>query len=161
MASPRRTGSSDRRGLRRRATEAPKPPCPWCGSNVSSVYRSKGLLIREWYRRRRQCADCRQDWPTLERLDVDLFVRELAARGLTLEDLGFDLGPDGDNGGQPMAPPLPHDASTWEEAFALLHELWGHAQESRPYDRAQKQAWAALLTCLEREASRAGYQLAP
>jgi len=147
--------------LRRRASDVPKPPCPWCGSDVSSVYRSKtGLLASDFYRRRRQCAECRRDWPTVEGLDVALFQRELATCGLTLEGLGIDARPDSDNGGEPMGPLPPH-TSTWEHAFHLLHELWGDAQVARPYDRAAKKRWAALLTCLEREATRAGYSLAP
>lgn len=75
---------------RRRATDAKKPPCPWCGGCTSSVYRSKGVITSERYRRRRQCADCGGDWPTVEGLDTELFARELAARGLTLEDLAAD-----------------------------------------------------------------------
>ena len=130
------------------------------------MYRSVGRVgsrrSADRYRRRRQCADCRRDWPTLESLDVELFARELQARGLTLEELGFDPASGDDNAEQPTpAPPLPRDVSTWEQAFALLHELWGNAQESRPYDPQQKRKWAALLSCLEREAARAGYQLAP
>jgi hypothetical protein len=76
--------------MRRRASDAKKPPCPWCGGCTSSVYRSKGVLTSDRYRRRRQCADCGEDFPTAEELDVDLFLGELAARGLTLADLGLE-----------------------------------------------------------------------
>jgi hypothetical protein len=142
--------------MRRRASEGKKPPCPFCGSCTSSVYRSKGLISFDQYRRRRQCADCRKDWPTLEGLDLDLFVPELAAQGLTLQDFGFEPGPDGDNAGQPTAPPFPPDASNWEQAMALFHCLWGDAKASVPYDKTQKRKWAAILTFLEREAARVG-----
>jgi hypothetical protein len=145
--------------MRRRAKDGKKPPCPFCGSCTSSVYRSKGVISFDQYRRRRQCAECRKDWPTLEGLDLDLFVPELAAQGLRLEDLGLESAPGGDHAPQPMAPAP--DASTWEQVFRLVHELWGDAQDARPYDRQQKRKWAALLTCLEREATRAGYQLVP
>lgn len=76
--------------LRRRATEAKKPPCPFCGGETSSVYRSKGVLTKAGYRRRRQCAECGKDWPTIEVTDLELFARQLAAKGLTLADLGLE-----------------------------------------------------------------------
>jgi len=81
--------AGERRKLRRRASDAKKPPCPFCGSCTSSVYRSKGLITSDKYRRRRQCADCREDFPTKEELDVEQFVDDLKRKGLTLEDLGL------------------------------------------------------------------------
>lgn len=95
--------------LRRQPKEGKKPPCPWCGSCCSSVYRSKGIVSSDRYRRRRQCGDCGRDWPTVECLDVELFERELAARGLTLAGAGLEAEnppegrrrADGDRTGKP------------------------------------------------------------
>jgi hypothetical protein len=73
--------------LRRHASDVPKPSCPWCGASTSAVYRSKPILATDAYRRRRQCDECRETWPTVETLDEPAFDRELAARGLTRADL--------------------------------------------------------------------------
>jgi hypothetical protein len=95
-------GALERGALRRRATEVKKPPCPWCGGKTSSVYRSKGVLTKDGYRRRRQCADCGRDWPTVEELDRALFARELAAQGLALADVGLETDNlEGGRGEQP------------------------------------------------------------
>ncbi len=77
------------RPLRRRASEALKPPCPWCGSPMSSVYDSCGDKWKEVYHRRRQCGECLRDWPTIEGLNREKFAKELAAVGKTLADLGL------------------------------------------------------------------------
>jgi hypothetical protein len=79
------------RRRRRRASDMPKPPCPWCGASTSAVYRSQRRALKGStdYRRRRQCAECGRDWPTRESLDVDLFMRELEAQGLEIEALGL------------------------------------------------------------------------
>jgi transcriptional regulator NrdR family protein len=68
----------------------PKPTCPWCGSQTSHVYRSKGAVRGDAYRRRRRCADCGDTWPTLEGLDRVRFARELAERGVDPAQLGLD-----------------------------------------------------------------------
>jgi hypothetical protein len=91
MKTPRREAAKGRE-LRRHASDVPKPTCPWCGASTSSVYASRGDLVENVYRRRRQCAECGRDWPTVESLDVVRFVRDLAALGLTLADLGLTDG---------------------------------------------------------------------
>ncbi len=51
------------------------------------MYKSKpSYVCDDQYRRRRQCADCGEDWPTQESLDVGTFERDLARRGLRWED---------------------------------------------------------------------------
>lgn len=83
------TGVVERR-QRRQASDVMKPPCPWCGSSTSAVYRSKPSFVADdTYRRRRQCADCGRDWPTAERLDVNAFAIELGRRGVPLDALGL------------------------------------------------------------------------
>jgi len=57
--------------------------------------------------------------------------------------------------------PLPDDSRSWGHIFAIVHALWGSAIDGRPYDRDEKRKWAALLTRLEREATRAGYFPSP
>jgi hypothetical protein len=84
------SGMPERRTARRRASDVPKPKCPWCGASTSAVYRSKPSLNTDKYRRRRQCRECGRDWPTQEGLDRELFARELEACGMTLKDLGLD-----------------------------------------------------------------------
>ena len=71
----------------REPSEVPKATCPWCGSQQSRVYRSKGAMTSDEYRRRRRCSDCARTWPTLERLDRRRFARELAAEGVSPTDL--------------------------------------------------------------------------
>jgi transcriptional regulator NrdR family protein len=53
------------------------------------VYESRGDRWQPVYHRRRQCADCRRDWPTVEILDRLRFRRELRAVGMKLDDLGL------------------------------------------------------------------------
>ena len=72
---------------RRRASDALKPSCPYCGCAASAVYDSRGDVDRNVYLRRRECAECGRDWPTVEDLDRERFARELQARGLTLADV--------------------------------------------------------------------------
>lgn len=59
----------------------PKPPCPFCGASTSVVYRSqrRARVSSDGYTRRRRCAECGRDWPTIEVLDVERFVREAEA----------------------------------------------------------------------------------
>jgi hypothetical protein len=83
-------GSTAETVLRRRAGTGLKPGCPWCGSTSSAVYESRGDRWQPVYRRRRQCVDCRRDWPTVEALDQVRFRRELRALGLKLDDLGLE-----------------------------------------------------------------------
>jgi transcriptional regulator NrdR family protein len=81
--------------MRRRASDVLKPECPWCGGSTSAVYRSWQRAHHDGkYRRRRQCADCGQDWPTVESLDVEQFARELARTGRTLADVGVERADD-------------------------------------------------------------------
>jgi hypothetical protein len=76
-------------------SDVPKPTCPVCGSQRSRVYRSKGAMQSDLYRRRRRCLECtgpngeRRTWPTLEGLDVPRFLRELEAEGVNPADLGL------------------------------------------------------------------------
>ena len=59
----------ERRALDRRATDKPKPPCPKCGCERSSVVDVPGVTtIPAVYCRTRQCADgaCRHRWTTYE-----------------------------------------------------------------------------------------------
>jgi len=81
-----RTGAD--RAPRCRASDVPKPACPWCGASTSAVYLSRADLAKNVYRRRRRCDEYRRQWPTVEDLDRDRFARELRALGLTLDDLG-------------------------------------------------------------------------
>lgn len=83
------SGVGERRQATRRATDVPKPSCPWCGSSSSTVYRSKALLQADAYRRRRVCADCGRTWPTRETLDVEQFERELATGDLAIGGVGL------------------------------------------------------------------------
>jgi transcriptional regulator NrdR family protein len=81
--------------MRRRASDVLKPECPWCGGSTSAVYRSWQPAAANSdgkYHRRRQCADCGQDWPTVELLDLDQFERELARTGRTLAEFGLSRG---------------------------------------------------------------------
>lgn len=119
------------------------------------MYRSKPSLdAADVYRRRRQCADCRRSWPTVEGLDVARFTQELTAYGLTPADVGLDA-PEATAGatGAPDPAPLPADTPAWRETFRLLHELWGDAKDGRAYDPTQKRKWAALLASLEQRAA--------
>jgi hypothetical protein len=85
----------ERRGLKRRASDVPKTPCPFCGGSSSSVYKSKPALSRDVYRRRRECAECVDEagrpstWATVEYTDWGLFEAELKLRGQTLADVGY------------------------------------------------------------------------
>jgi len=72
-----------------RSSDVPKPRCPWCGSGSSGVIESRGDLFEDVYRRRRCCLECARQWFTIEALDVERFERYLAAKGLTLADLGL------------------------------------------------------------------------
>lgn len=63
----------------RRASDATKVSCPFCGDTQSSVVRSRGLVIDDQVARRRQCAGCKKTFPTAERVDYDTLGRELAA----------------------------------------------------------------------------------
>ena len=76
----------------KRRSDTLKPACPWCGSTSSTVYKSRGDLFEDVYRRTRTCADCQRHWPTVEKLDVERMRRALLALGLTLHDLGLTEG---------------------------------------------------------------------
>jgi hypothetical protein len=85
----------ERRVAARRATDAIKMGCPFCGTSESSVARSWGAIQADQVRRRRECANpaCideagkRRRYPTFERVDYtdpDL-QRELAALGIAAD----------------------------------------------------------------------------
>jgi len=63
----------------------PKPPCPFCGASTSVVYRSqrRARVNSDGYTRRRRCAECGRDWPTIETIDMDRFARELEGHDAT------------------------------------------------------------------------------
>lgn len=63
----------------RRATDALKMACPYCGASESAVVRSRGAIVADQVGRRRECADCGERWPTYERVDREALARELAA----------------------------------------------------------------------------------
>jgi len=64
---------------RRRATDALKMACPFCGASSSAVVRSRGAIANDVVRRRRECADCGQRFPTSEVVDHAALARELEA----------------------------------------------------------------------------------
>lgn len=71
------SGQEERRGRPRRATDALKMSCPFCGSSESAVVRSRGTVTVDQVRRRRQCAECGRRFPTSETVDVASLQREL------------------------------------------------------------------------------------
>jgi transcriptional regulator NrdR family protein len=82
--------------MRHRATDVLKVTCPYCGASCSSVYASIPVAPSsrvDGYRRRRQCADCRETWPTIETTDFEALARDLRAKGRTLEQLGYEKTP--------------------------------------------------------------------
>lgn len=82
--------------MRHRATDVLKVTCPYCGASCSSVYASQPVAASsrvDGYRRRRQCAECRETWPTIETTDFEALARDLRAKGRKLEDLGFERPP--------------------------------------------------------------------
>ena len=62
---------------RRRASDALKMSCPYCGSSQSSVVRVRGLIENDAIRRRRECAKCGNRFPTTETVDHECLEREL------------------------------------------------------------------------------------
>jgi hypothetical protein len=62
----------------RRATDAIKMACPFCGASESAVVRSHGAVSEDLIRRRRECASCGQRFPTFEAVDMATLARELA-----------------------------------------------------------------------------------
>lgn len=62
----------------RRATDAMKMSCPYCGASESAVVRSRGAVNADLVRRRRECADCGRRFPTFEAVDQETLQRELA-----------------------------------------------------------------------------------
>jgi len=64
----------------RRATDAMKMACPFCGGSESAVVRSRGAIAADLVRRRRECADCGGRFPTTEAVDLDTLNREQAER---------------------------------------------------------------------------------
>lgn len=69
----------ERRVSLRRATDAIKMACPFCGASESAVVRSRGAINEDVIRRRRECAECRRRFPTTELVDKETLARELAA----------------------------------------------------------------------------------
>lgn len=81
VLSTKKPAETERRSTGgRRATDATKVGCPFCGSTQSTVVRSRGLVIDDQVARRRQCAECQETFPTAERVDYDTLGRELAAK---------------------------------------------------------------------------------
>lgn len=62
----------------RRATDAIKMACPFCGASESAVVRSRGSLNEDVIRRRRECVSCGKRFPTLEAVDMATLERDLA-----------------------------------------------------------------------------------
>ena len=62
----------------RRATDALKMACPFCGASESAVVRSRGAIVESKIRRRRECASCGERFPTFEKVDYECLERELA-----------------------------------------------------------------------------------
>jgi hypothetical protein len=73
-------GVVERRNGGRRASDAIKMSCPFCGASESSVVKSRGGIAIDQVRRRRECVECGERFPTFERVDHELLQRELAAR---------------------------------------------------------------------------------
>jgi hypothetical protein len=73
----------ERRQGPRRASDVPKPACPWCGASTSTVARARPkyatLASDDGYHRMRLCAECLRQFPTTERVNVDRFARLRAA----------------------------------------------------------------------------------
>jgi DNA-directed RNA polymerase subunit M/transcription elongation factor TFIIS len=63
----------------RRATDAIKMACPFCGSSESAVVRSRGAINEDVIRRRRECVGCGKRFPTIEAVDMATLARELAS----------------------------------------------------------------------------------
>jgi 5-methylcytosine-specific restriction endonuclease McrA len=74
-------GMADRRVGPRRATDAIKMACPFCGASESTVVKSRGLIASDAVRRRRECATCGERFPTSEGVDREQLDRELRAQG--------------------------------------------------------------------------------
>jgi DNA-directed RNA polymerase subunit M/transcription elongation factor TFIIS len=72
----------ERRQATRRATDALKMACPFCGASESAVVRSRGALAVDQIVRRRECAQCGKRFPTFERVDKAALMRELQADAL-------------------------------------------------------------------------------
>jgi len=70
----RRTATSGRR-----ATDALKMSCPFCGASENGVVRSRGAINEDLIRRTRECADCHKRFPTFEAVDQETLARDLAA----------------------------------------------------------------------------------
>lgn len=118
-------GVERRRGAPgRRATDALKMSCPFCGASESHVVRSHGSVTTDRVRRRRQCAECGRRFPTSERVDRELLEVEL--------DVHVDRAV--------FEPPPP----TWENAEMLLHRLWGQAKDGE-YVKADWRAFQQVL----------------
>lgn len=116
----------------RRATDALKMACPFCGGSESSVVRSRGAITDDKVRRRRECAECAKRFPTSERVDQALLDQELAAGG---QPTLFALRDD---------PPL-----TWDHTEALLHQLWGQAKTAQ-YDKRRWEVFHRMFMGLKK-----------
>lgn len=109
----------------RRASDALKMTCPFCGACASAVVRSEGRITTDRVRRRRECVSCGERFPSSEKVDWDLLRAELAAAGRQLE--------------------FPLSVVAWDQIEALLHQAWGQAKDGH-YD---KPTWKALQLALD------------
>lgn len=64
----------------RRASDALKMQCPFCGASESIVRRSRGAIVADEVRRTRRCANCGEDFPTTEQVDRAALEQRLAER---------------------------------------------------------------------------------
>lgn len=70
----------ERRVSARRATDAIKMTCPFCGGCESAVVRTGGALDADEVSRWRRCTDCQYRFPTSETVDLSKLRRELVTR---------------------------------------------------------------------------------
>lgn len=70
-------GQPERRLRPRRVSDALKMSCPYCGASESGVVRSRGTVIVDQVRRRRECGSCGNRFPTSEMLDEQALRTEL------------------------------------------------------------------------------------
>lgn len=105
-------GGLERRGGHgRRATDALKMACPFCGNSESRVTKTNGRPTDDKVYRRRECAECRRRFSTSERVDREQLEKTHPELAQLFEDQ--DLSP------------------TWKNAERLLHVVWGNAKERR------------------------------
>ena len=102
----------------RRAYDAIKMACPFCGDSASAIVRTRGGVRDDKVGRRRECAHCGGRFPTAERVDEVLLIRELEER-------------HGAGAVDAILAATPTPASTWENVERLLHKLWGQAKDKQ------------------------------